>query len=159
MPENTVKINDAFTMAVPEGFQRMSPEELKKLYRGENPDQWGIWDKDRHVMITVLWKHYPALLSALADLKAVARRNQQLTEKGYAGHGYRPEGFFSMKTGDVQLEGYHFSYRVGSISQCAETVLMKHRRTIYSITCAGREENADADSSTFRKALESLRIG
>ena len=110
-------------------------------------------------MITVSWERYPALLSALADLKAVARRNQQLTEKGYAGHGYRFRGFFSLKPEDVQLEGYRFSYRVDSVSQYAETVLLKHRKTVFSITCVGREENADMDSQMFRQVLGTLRVG
>ena len=159
MSGNRVKINETLSIAVPEGFQHMSLNELNKLYQDENPDRWGIWDKDRHIIMTVLWKRYPALLSALADLRAAARRNQQRTEKGYAGHDYRLEGFFSLKPGNVQMEGYRVSYRLDSISQCAETVLMKHRQTIYSMTCVGREENADTDSNIFREVLEGLRMG
>ncbi len=157
MPENIVKIRNTLSIAVPEGFQPMSPEELRSLYRNDDPDRWGAWDKDRHVILTVSWKQYPALLSALADIRAVARRNRQLTEKEYAGHDYRPGGFFSLQTGAVRLEGYRFSYRLDSMVQCAETVLMKHQKTVYSITCVGREENAEEDSRTFRGILESLR--
>lgn len=158
MTDKTMNINETLTIAVPEGFQSMSREELKKLYQDGNPDRRGIWDKDRHVIITVSWKQYPALLSALADLKAVARRNQQLTEKGYSGHDYKFGGFFTVSTDSAKMEGYRFSYRLGSIRQSGETVLMKHRRTIYSITCVGREENADRDSKAFREILDSIRV-
>ena len=49
-------INNAFSIALPEEFLRMSPEELRQLYRDDNPDRWGAWDHDRHVIITIQWK-------------------------------------------------------------------------------------------------------
>ena len=151
--------NQAFSIRVPDGFEPMTAEELEKLYRDENPDRWGVWNRERHVMLTVLWKRYPVLVGALADVKAIARRNQQLTEKGYAGHDFRPGGFFSMQADGLPLEGYRFSYRIGDVVQNAETVLMKKQKTIYNITCTGREENADENAETFREIIGSLRAG
>ena len=154
----TETIDGTLSLDIPEGFQQMSREELKQVYLTDRPESWGTRDKERHIMITVLWKRNPGILAVLADIRGLAHRNQLQTEKAYAGHDYLLEGFFSMRAEKVPLEGYRFSYCVNGTAQHAETILLKHRKTVYSITCAGRKENAGTDREMFRRIMESLRI-
>ena len=51
-------VNDLMSIEVPEGFHTMSAEELRQAYRDDNPDLWGMWDQERHVMVSVMWKEY-----------------------------------------------------------------------------------------------------
>ena len=150
-------INESSTLEIPDSFSPMDAGELRKLFRNDDPDRWGTWDRENHVMITVMWKDYPKLLARFADLKTVCRKNEQLSGKGYAGHEYRCGGFFSTAAGELPAEGYSFSYQIGDISQSAETVLFKQGRTIYSMTCAGRAENRAADHETFAGILKGVR--
>ena len=151
-------VNQAFSLEVPEGFHCMSQEELKQLYQNENPNRWGIWDEERHVSIVVLWKQFPALVCWLADMKTMAQRNQQLTEKGYAANEYAFQGYLSAKAGGATVEGYRFCFRVGDVAQAAETMLLKHKKTVYSLSCVGRKENYAADQETFHRVLSDLKI-
>ena len=151
-------VNGSFSLEIPDAFQPMSREELRMFYREEDMNQWGVWDREHHVLITVLWKQYPLLLSWLADLKAMAKRNQQLVSRGYEGHDYCLSEYLSIQAGKVQTEGYRFTFRQGEISQAAETFLFKTGKLVYSISCIGREENREADQVLFHKVLDSLRI-
>ena len=151
-------INKVLSMDIPEGFQQMSPEELKKVYLKDRPNCRGTWDKERHVMIAVSWERYPGVLSALADIKELVQWNRMQTEKTYMQYDYKKEGYFSMRAGDVPLEGHSFSFRKSGTALSGETVLLKYQKTVYTITCTGREENEDANRAMFRKIIENLRL-
>ena len=89
-------VNDLFSIEVPEGFHTLSAEELRQAYLDDNPDRWGMWDQERHVMVTVMWKEYSRLMMMLADVKGICRKNEQIAAKGYGNNGYECGGFFSV---------------------------------------------------------------
>ena len=148
-------VNGAFTLEIPEGFQAISRSELEQA-GGGGEDRWGVRDPQQHRVILIAWKKYPALLSILADLKTMAKRNEQILSRKYAGAGYQARGFFSGDAGEIRMEGYRFTYQQGDVRNAAENSLLKCGKLFYSITCIGREENTEKDREVFRKVLESL---
>ena len=108
------------------------------------------------MIITALWKQYPALLSWTLDLKAIVKKNEQLTGKAHAAHGYRFLEFFSLQAGEAKAEGYRFSYDKEGTTQACINCLIKEGRTIYAFICVGREESMDRDRETFRRIMETL---
>lgn len=151
-------VHEELSLSWPDGFQVMTANELKQLYLSNNPKRWGIWDKERHVMITVLWQEYHPLLNFLADPKAMAKRNEQLTRRGYKKHDYRLESFLSMQFCGRNLEGYCFSYRLGDTAQRVETLLLKQKKCVYNFSCIGRKENEEKDRALFREVMNTLNI-
>ena len=151
-------VNDTFILQIPDHYEPMSAEDLRELSRnGGDPYQWGVRDRENHVMIVASWKEYPALLARLADLKSIARKNEQLTGGVYEGHDYRLLGFCSMQAGDVKAEGYRFSCRAEGVAQVMNSFLIKDGKTVYAFLCCGWEENTAADQAVFREILESLQ--
>ena len=154
---NKELVNQALSIPVPDGFRPMSGEELRQAYGNDDPNRRGLWNRESHVIIAVLWKEYPALLRfMLRDLKAVCRKNEQLHSREYAGHDYHCGGFFSQTVGGQPAEGYRFTYSAGGAAQSAETVLVRQGGTVYSITCAGRTENRESDHALFAGILEGI---
>ena len=121
----SIEINGELMLPCPDDFTSMTKEDLDRAYTSDGPGRAGIRDAERHVMITVLWQRYNPILARLADMKTMARRNEQLTSKGYAGHDYRLDSFFSREVCGKTAEGYRFTYRVGDTAQEVETVLIK----------------------------------
>lgn len=150
-------INETYSLQIPDSFESMDGEDLRGLSRGSgDPFQWGVKDRENHVMIIAMWKRYHALLSLLADPKAVVKRNEQLTRELYEGHGYRLLGFLSAQAGEEKAEGYRFSYSAEGIACVRTSFLVKDGRTVYAFICAGREENADTDLAMFSRVMTSL---
>ena len=150
-------INDTFTLEIPERFEVLSEEDLRGMYRNAgDPFQWGVRDTENHVIIVALWKRYPALLSWTLDLKAIVKKNEQLTGQAHAEHGYRFLEFFSMQAGDEKAEGYRFTYEKEGVTQACSNFLIKDGRTIYAFVCVGREENMDADRETINRVMSTL---
>ena len=149
-------INGELSLPRPEGFAVMSPEELDRAYTCNSPDRWGIWNKERHIMVTMLWHRYNPLLAWLADMKTLVRRNEQVNRRGYKDHDYQLEGFWSRTVGGMAGEGYRFTYRLGDVAQRIDTVLIKKGRTIYSLSCVGRPENTARDEALFEAILDGI---
>ena len=150
-------INDTFSLQIPDSFEVLTEEDLRKMYRNVgDPFRWGVRDTENHVIITALWKQYPALLSWTLDLNAIVKKNEQLTGKVHAAHGYRFLEFFSMQAGAENAEGYRFCYDKEGVTQACSNFLIKDGRTIYAFMCVGREENMDKDRETFRRIMETL---
>ena len=150
-------INDTFTLEIPDRFEVLSEEDLRGMYRNAgDPFQWGVRDTENHVIIVALWKKYPALLSWTLDLKAIVKKNEQLTGQAHAEHGYRFLEFFSMQAGDEKAEGYRFTYEKEGATQACSNFLIKDGRTIYAFICVGREENMDADLETITQIMATL---
>ena len=149
-------INQEISIGVPDGFHIMSAEELTKVYVTSDPKRWGIWDQDRHVIITVLWQDLNALTAMLADIDAAAVRNEQMTKKGYEGHGYALEGFRDAQISGHHARGYSFTYDIQDVHQHVATLLFKAGKRIYSINCIGRNENCEADQKLFEDVLKTV---
>ena len=155
---NRIEINNELLLPCPDGFTDMTREDLDRVYTSGSPGRAGIRDAERHVMITVLWQRYNAVLAWLADIKSLARRNEQLSRKGYADHDYRLDGFFGREVWGLSGEGYHFTYRVEDTGQEAWTLLIKKGSTVYSLNCVGRPENHDANQAVFEEILDGVKL-
>ena len=149
-------INQEISIGVPDGFHIMSQEELTKVYVTNDPNRWGIWDHDRHVIISILWQDLNAFTAMLADIDAAAVKNEQLTKKGYEGHDYVMEGFHDADISGSHARGYSFTYRIQDIIQHVDTLLFKANKRIYSINFIGRNENREQDHELFEEVLKTV---
>ena len=150
-------INETFTLQIPDRFEVLTEADLRRMYRNAgDPFRWGVRDRENHAVILALWKQYPALLSWTLDLKAMVKKNEQLTRRAHEGCGYRFLEFFSIQAGEEKAEGYRFSYDRDGVTQVSSNVLVRDGRTVYSFICVGREENADADRDMIRQVMQSL---
>ena len=150
-------INDTFFLQIPDHFEVLTEEDLRGMYMSVgDPFMWGVRDRENHKIIVAIWKQYPVFLSWMLDLKSIVKRNEQMTGKAHAGHGYRFLEFFSVQAGEEKAEGYRFSYDRDGITNVCSNFLIKDKRTIYAFMCVGREENMDADRDSFLQIMETL---
>ena len=150
-------INDTLTLEIPDSFELLSGEDLRGMYRNAgDPFRWGVRDPENHRIIVALWKQYPALLAWTLDLKAIAKKNEQLTRRAHEGHGYQFLEFFSMRAGEEKAEGYRFAYDREGVTQVSSSFLLKDGRTVYAFICIGREENMETDLAVFNQIMETL---
>ncbi len=150
-------INETFSLQVPDCFEILTEETLRGMNRNAgDPIRWGARDTENHVVLLALWKQYPAILARLPDLKAIARKNEQLTRRAHEGNSYRFLESFSMQAGTEQAEGYRFSYEREGIIRVCSNYLIRDGKTVYSFICIGREENTDTDRSAMNRMMETL---
>ena len=150
-------INGIWRLQLPDGFVRISDEELAGMSRaGGDPFRWGARDAEKHAVLLALWKEYNGLLARMADLKAIVRKNEQQTARAHAEYGYRLIEFCGMDAGEEKAEGFRFSYEREGITQVCSNLLIKEGKTVYAFMYIGRTEHAEADRESFTKIMESL---
>ncbi|MCR5230900.1 MAG: hypothetical protein K6D03_12320 [Solobacterium sp.] len=149
-------VNQEIMFPVPKGFHVMDEEELHQAFPGSEGSCWGIWDKEQHIILRVLWQNLNGLTAWLADMEKVAVNNEKLTAKVHEGFDYQPEGFFKTSVSSYEAHGYSFSYRRFDVTQHVETALFKKGKVIYSISCIGRSENNDRNHDLFSWILENI---
>lgn len=151
------RIEGTYTLQLPETFEVMSAEELQEMYRKGDPFRWGARDRENHRTVLAMRKEIPVILVPLVNLKAVARRNEQLTRRISEGHGYRLLEFISMKAGQEETEGYRFiGENEAGTAQAYSVFLLRNGRAIWSFVFAGREENLAADSEAAGRIMGTL---
>lgn len=150
-------INETFSLQVPDRFEILAEETLCGMSRNAgDPFRWGARDAENHMVLLALWKQYPAILSRFLDLKAIAKKNEQLTRRAHEGCGYRLLEFFFLQAGTEKTEGYRFSYEREGITQVCSNFLIRDGKTVYSFMGIGRGENADRDRASFSQMIETL---
>ena len=138
-------VNNEVTVRFPDSYEMMSSEELQKAYVSVTGDLWGIWQK------------YNGLLLAMADMKAMARKNESMAADLYRNNNYVNKGFFSEDVDGKSGEGYWFEYDVAGIRQQGASVLFKNRNTVYSLSVFARAENQEFED-ILKKAVGAVNI-
>lgn len=151
-------VNGEISFEAAEGFQVMTNEELTKVTGTEGGDRWGLWDKERHVMVVIDWKKYNRLLLGLTDITKIAERNEELNSKLYANNNYQMESNLKGTIGGLEAEGYRFSFQVGEVVQSADCLLVRHEKNIYRFTCNGRSANRSENEALFKQILDTVEF-
>ena len=155
---NQTLIHNELSLSWPDGFHEMDRDEMKGLYQDDNPDRWGIWDQERHIIITVFWHDSNAILAALAGPKDVAKSTEKQLKKGLKKHAYQFGGFYQTELCGQGAHGFRYSYQIGDVTQAAEVLVLKRKNTCYTIYYYAREELAAASRPVFEDVLRSMRL-
>lgn len=152
---NQVLVNNELSLSYPDGFHIMDGAELAQAYQNSNPNRWGIWDKDRHLIVSVFWHRTNRLLVSLADAKSVAKSTERKLRKGLKSHGYSFHGFYERELCGQRTHGFHYQYQVGDVVQSGETIILKHGSLCYTIYCYTRKDTQLAGDPVFEEILRS----
>jgi len=155
-------INGSLRLTYPDGFHEMDGDELRRAFGDQTPDRWGIWDTDRHIIVSVAWHESNARLSRLASTKALAKRVQKHAAKTYAKQGYRAGGLFGIELCGAEAWGFDYRYDVGDIGQVGKALVLKHLEgstcCCYTVYYHAREELAVASAEVLQAIMASMRI-
>ena len=151
-------LHDELSLSFPDSFEVMGDDELREGYLDDNPNRWGIWDRQRHVIIVVYWHDSNALLARMVSTKGLAERAERLMAKSYAGHGFQLGGFFEMEVAGHEARGFSYRYDLRGVGQSAETVVLKHGKCCYTLYYYAREGGKPSDHEAFENVLESMRF-
>ena len=159
---NEVVLNDQLHLAYPDGFRLMDDEELARLFTDQVPNSWGIWDTDRHIVVSVLWNESNALLSKLVSNKDLAKRIRKHLSKAYANSGFRADGVVKTEVCGTEACGFDFDYQVEGIDQVGKIMVFKH---VEARTCCcdtiyyyARKEQAEVGKAALDQILATFAV-
>lgn len=154
---NNVKINNELNLAYPDDFREMGEEELSK-YFGSAENRWGVYDADKHIILSVSWSK-PGFFRSLTDAESVVIGTEMRLRRGLL--NYQRISTFKMKLQKKKkAEGLRFEYRVNDkkLVQVADLIIFKHKKKFYSIYYITRKSNAAEVRPAFKDVLDSIQL-
>ena len=154
---NNVKINNELNLAYPENFKEMKEEELTK-YFGSAENRWGVYDSDKHIILSVSWSK-PSFFRTLTDAESVVIATESRLRRGLL--NYQRISTYKMKLDKKKkADGLRFEYRVNDkkLVQVADLVIFKHKKKFYSIYYITRKSNAAEERPAFKEVLDSIKL-
>ena len=109
-------INNELEISWPEGFHRMSEGELRKAFKDNNPNRWGIMDEQRHMMITVLWNRTNMLSAMTVGPKTVAYSVEHKIKTSFDKSSYHFKSYFPKKVSGRNAYGFRYEYMMDNVS-------------------------------------------
>lgn len=149
-------IHDELQVTTPATFVQMSAEELTQAFIDDNPNRWGARDVRHHLMFVVMWQDSNALLVKLLSTNALIKRAEKLSAKAYRDHNYQLVGFFARTLGDIETEGFEFTYELQGVQQVGQDIIFKRGKTCYTLYWVERKGAAKSAERAREAILNSL---
>ncbi len=147
-------INNELILSVPESFVLLNEAELGKMKYYDTPPDWCVKDCERHILISISYKHVNAFTAALAGSGDVAKNMDKTLKKAMEKYGYVRDGFLRERFGGRKASGFRYHYKTQGIEMLGESWSVKNKSNFYYIHCYYR---ADESGTAVKKVLESIR--
>lgn len=154
MKKNVLTINHTLSATYPDGFHEMNSTELKKFFRSD-ASRCGVYDEDRHVIISVYWVK-PVLLGFMTTTRSVLRGAETLLENRLQQYCMRER--LSREVMGYPATGIRFTYTVTNtnITQHSDLYVVKLGKVYYAVQIIGRAENFAQDQQLLEDFLRSM---
>ena len=151
----TAVLNGKMTLTLPDGFVKMSEEEMKGLQFTEQGPGMCYKDTDRHIILSFGWKD-AGLASLLVSTRDIAKNMEPHLAKAMKPFGYRLLDISENTFGAQTMSGVQYEYTAQDTPMYAESWGFKEGKTIYYIHYYSRKETMDANRGVWEEILNSI---
>lgn len=154
---NTAKINNEINLTYPDSFQEMSEESLKRYYSSAE-NRWGVYDADRHIVLSVSWDK-AGFFRAMTDAESYMIEVEATLCRSLL--NYQRLTSYKLKIGSKKAQGIRFEYRVrDSVSiHVSDVVVFKYKKHFYAVQFIMRQTKASETLPEFDEVLKSITLG
>ena len=149
-------INNEIGLSYPEGYKEMTEQELTKYFGSPN-NRWGIYNADKHVIISFGWTK-GGFLSSLTDADSflmgmVSRMRRSLVN-------YQQTAEFETRIANKKAKGVRFEYRVNDSIRIhtSDLIVFKNKKKFYAVQFVAHKATAEEYRTDFLEVLKSVSI-
>lgn len=154
---NTAKINNEVNLTYPESYQIMGEEELQR-YFGKAENRWGVYDAERHVILSVSWSK-AGFKTLFSDAETMLIGVEAKFKRSLI--NYRRTD--ARKTKIARKKGYaiRFQYRANNTNMyyLSDLRAVKCKGKYYAFQYICRRINDEECHPDFDAMMESVTIG
>ena len=152
-----VKINNEINLTYPDSFKEMGEAELAR-YFSSAADRWGVFDADRHIILSVGWTK-AGFKRLLTDAESMLIEIEGRLSRSLV--NYQRITSYKYKIAGKKAEAIRFEYRVkdAALVHIADLVVFKHNKKFYAVHFITRQSSAVAGRLEFRQMLNSITLG
>lgn len=149
-------LNGELSIELPEGFRKMTADELKSLYSTDFANIRGFWDEANHVVICVAWNVSNKLAVKLTDPKSLAKRAQKHLARAYKGSGFQARGLFATQIAGQDAHGVRYGYTMQGVDHDGETIVFLREACCYYLYYYTHSQLAQQNQAIHDQVVSSL---
>lgn len=156
-----VTINNVISLTYPDSYQEMGEEELQR-YFSSSKNRWGVYDPERHVILTVCWSK-AGFFSFLTDAESLIIGAEARYKRNLINYRRR-EAFRTQIATDKKKKnayGIRFEYRVNdsNLYHVSDLRTFRHQKYFYSFQYIGRRITDEQCHPDFDAMIASVSTG
>ena len=153
------KINNEINLTYPDTYQEMGEEELQR-YFSTAQNRWGVYDAERHVILSVCWKK-AGFLSFLTDAESILIGAEARMKRKLINYRRLDASKTKIASKKKNAFGIRFEYRVNdaNIYHSGDMRIMKYKKNFYTFQYIGRRITDEQCHPDFDAMIESVSIG
>ena len=152
-----ITINDRLSMSCPEDMQILSPEEKRELDFLEVGPGECLRNQEKHILISISWKQLRGLGGSILATGDIAGGSEKQIRKAMTQYGYHMDGRISRRIGDINADGFEYTYTADGVEMFGETLVTKDRRTVYYVHFYSRQEGKEENLEVLDYMLRTAR--
>lgn len=147
-------VNNELTLTYPDSYEEMSEEELVRYFKSAQ-NRWGVYDAERHVILTVSWSK-AGFFSFMSDAESMLIGVEASLKRNLI--NYRRKEAFKTKIAKQKGYGIRFEYRVNNanIYQIGDLRAIKYKGKYYALQYIGRRITDEECHPDFDQLVESV---
>ena len=152
-----ITVNRELQLSYPNGFHKMSNDELSRLHFIEAGDGLCLSDPERHMIISIGWKQIGLFVKLLLNPRDLAKNMEARIEKPLQSFGYQLKERLEKTLDGKQAKGIRYTYSAKDIDMMGESYVIRSDKIIYYLNVYFREAMASESLAVWHDSLASVR--
>lgn len=148
---------NALTVTYPDGFHVMTPEERRALQYAASGEGECLRDEERHIIVSIGWKPLGGLLNLLFSVRDAAKNMEQQIGRLMQPFGWQCTGKLQKRIDGAAAEGFGYTYKAKDTAMYAQSLAVKHGKTIYYLHVYVRAALKDESLAVWNELLSGMR--
>ena len=148
---------NTLSVPCPDGFHVMTPEERRSLQYAASGEGECLRDEKRHIIVSIGWKPLGGLLNLLFSTRDAAKNMEQQIGRIMQPFGWQSTGKLQKQIGSKTAEGFGYTYKAKNTAMYAQSLAVKHSKTIYYLHVYVRAERKDESLAVWDALLSGMR--
>lgn len=153
-----ITLDKRLYMDCPEGFRRLSEEELQKMNLNAGGKGLCISDSTRHIVITVTWTQVNALSSWLLGTRETAGSMERQIAKRMKPFSYYWIDNLKRDIDGQVARGFNYDYVVNGINMTGQSLVVKNEENLFYFHMYARKARREESLRVFNEILDGVVI-
>ncbi|MBQ2478078.1 MAG: hypothetical protein II510_01210 [Erysipelotrichales bacterium] len=146
---------DTLVLPCDEGFEVVEDDMKDALSILPVADTDVLWDRTRHILISMADKTINGFSARLLNAKDIAKKDEGYMRSIMKTFGYKLEGFTELPVGSKFAQGFEYTYLAkGDVPMTAITCVVKEGKTLYYFHIYFRTAERDESLACVRKIFD-----
>ena len=155
MKEKIILESGSITVDIPDGFQRMTAEEIQQSGGSVTADQWCIKNEEEHLAFNIAWNKL-SFFTKLVSLEKTVENIRNSTGRKVS--GFKTYEDIHTTIGGEKAIGFQYGYTAAGTEYRSEYDMIRYQGHQIAFVQIGRETDFVGNQAVFQTIIDSIKL-